>query len=197
MEKLALDVITGGGVGFGKIERGERAVDIVIEGDGGLGGAGFGEHGRGVIAEGGVGMDLLHESGEVSGRVVLADGLVEGDESVLNGARAFAASRVSMARWPAARRSVSIFSKAATSGLEAQIVGWETVTRLGGKDGSQKQRETEQDCQACGEQHERASWRNLGWNDFESILRCEEIVDDGALTMSSVRPGNAPEWRKA
>ncbi len=61
----------------------------MIEGDGGLGGAGFGEHGRGVIAESGVGMDLLHESGEISGGIVLADGFVEGDESVFNGARAF------------------------------------------------------------------------------------------------------------
>src|ERR1700733_14119631 len=41
----------------------------------------------------------------------------------------FAASRESMARCPAARRSFSIFSKAATSGFESQMVGWETVAR--------------------------------------------------------------------
>jgi hypothetical protein len=81
-------VVTSGGVGFGKIERGESVVDIVIEGDRGLGGAGFGEHGRGVIAESGVGMDLLHESGEIAGGIDLVNGFVEGDESVFNGARA-------------------------------------------------------------------------------------------------------------
>ena len=88
-EQLALHVVARGGVGFRKIERGERVVDVVIERDGSLGGAGLGEHGGGVIAEGGVGMDLLHESGEVAGGVVLADGLVERDESVFDGARAF------------------------------------------------------------------------------------------------------------
>jgi hypothetical protein len=34
-------------------------------------------------------MDLLHEAGEIAGGVVLADGFVEWDESVFNGARAF------------------------------------------------------------------------------------------------------------
>ena len=61
----------------------------MIERDGGLRRGGFGEHGRGVIAEAGVGMDLLHESGEVPGGVVLAYGFIEGNEGVFDGARAF------------------------------------------------------------------------------------------------------------
>jgi len=58
----------------------------VIESDRGLSGAYFGEHGGSVIAEGGVGMDLLHESREIAGGVVLVNGFVEGDESVFDGA---------------------------------------------------------------------------------------------------------------
>jgi hypothetical protein len=72
-------------------------------------------------------MDLLHESCEVGGGVDLVEGFVEQTRvfSIVRGP--LTASRASMDFWPAARRSFSIFSKAATSGFAAQMVDWETV----------------------------------------------------------------------
>ena len=175
-KKLALDVVTGGGVGLGKIERGQSVVNVVIEGDGGLGGAGLGEHGRGVIAESGVGMDLLHQPSEVAGGVVLADGFVEGDERVFNGARAFGGEQSVDGGWPAARRSVSIFSKAATSGLEAQIVGWETVIRLAERTAARRNGRQRRIARRAASNMKNLV-ENLGWNDLEpNLLDAEKLL---------------------
>src|SRR6202049_3429887 len=60
-KKLPLHVVARGRIGFRKIERRQRVVDVMIQGDGGLRGARLGEHRRSVIAKGGVRMDLFHQ----------------------------------------------------------------------------------------------------------------------------------------
>ena len=133
---MALHVIAGGGVAFRKIKRGESVVNLVIEGDRGLGGAGFGEHGGGVIAEGGVGMDLLHESGEISSGVVLVDGLVEGNERVFNGARAFGGEQ-SVDGAPTGGEAVGLdFFEGGGIGFGGPNCWLGDGDALGGKDGS-------------------------------------------------------------
>src|SRR5437763_16844746 len=82
-------ILAGSCICFGKIESGKRVVDLVIQRQRGLGCRGLGEHGSGVVSKGRVWMHLLHQRGEITAGVDLSDRLVEGDESVFDGARAF------------------------------------------------------------------------------------------------------------
>jgi len=120
-----------------------------------------------VVAKRGVGMDLLHEAGEIAGGVVLADGFVEWDESVFNGARAFDGKK-SVDGTLAGGEAVGL------NFLEGGDVGFGSPDgRLRNGDSLRRQErgedewKTEEDCQACGEHHERTSRRivRAEWDD--------------------------------
>ena len=71
-------------------------------------------------------MHLLHHAGEIAGGIDLPHRFIVGLQRVLDGSRAFDGDDLSMAA-AGGQTVVFIFSNAAMSGFEAQIVGCETV----------------------------------------------------------------------
>ena len=116
----------------------------MIERDCGLGGGGFGEHSRGVITKGGVGMDLLHESGEVVGGIDLVESFVERGESVFDGVRAFGGEQRVDGTLSGSEAVVLDFFEGGNVRLGRPDSGLREGNALGGKNGSEKKRETKE-----------------------------------------------------
>ena len=158
---MALDVETGGGIGFGEIERAESVVDVVIEGNGSLGGAGFGKHQGGAVTECGVGMHLLHKFGEIASGVILVDGLIEGDEGVFNRARSFGGEQRVDGTLAGGEAVGLYFFEGGNVRFAGPDGGLRNGDFLSGEHGSENERETEKDSQAYREHHERTSSRKF------------------------------------
>ncbi len=86
LQQVAGQVVASRRIGLCELERRERLVDIAIQAERSLGGTGFADHLLGVVAESGIGMDLLHQTGKVGGAIDVADGVVEWDQGICDGA---------------------------------------------------------------------------------------------------------------
>ena len=91
-------------------------------------------------------MDLLHQSGEVSGGIILVDGLVEGDKRVFY--RALAFDREDFIDGALAGGEAIVFDS-----LEGGDIGFGAPDRrlgdayfLRGEDGGKNERKAEKDC---------------------------------------------------
>jgi hypothetical protein len=125
-------------------------------------------------------MDLLHESGEVAGGVVLADRLVKGYERILDSARTLYGEQGINGSLTGGKTIVFNFLEGGDVGLGRPDSRLRHRYTLGGKHNAQKYGETKKNCQAHGEQHARTSGRDFQAerNDLKSMIEVRSIVDE-------------------
>jgi hypothetical protein len=106
-------------------------------------------------------MDLLHESSEEGGGVVLVNRLVKGDKRVLDGARAFGGEQGVDGALPGGETVIFDFLEGSDIRLGSPDRRLRNRDALGGENSGQQDRKTEQDSQARSEHHEETSSRKF------------------------------------